>query len=75
MVALFPSLETWKSLLPIRERLDEAAIGEVMCGHSLGPEAPERITAVLGDDVKPITSLRHPVDGASSAFGEHLRQA
>lgn len=46
----------------------EVAIGEATPGYMSHPEAPGRILSVLGDEVKLIAILRHPVDRAYSAF-------
>lgn len=52
----------------------ETVVGEATPGYIFSPEAPGRIKTVLGDKVKLIASLRHPVDRAYSAFGQYLRQ-
>lgn len=52
----------------------EAMIGEATPGYINHPDAPGRIQATLGDEVKLIASLRHPVDRAYSAFWQHMRQ-
>ena len=52
----------------------QAVIGEATPGYILNPSAPQRIKAILGDQVKLIVSLRHPVDRAYSAFGQYMRQ-
>ena len=52
----------------------EAAVGEASPGYIIHPEVPERIKAILGNDVKIIVSLRHPVDRAYSAFGHFRRE-
>jgi len=46
----------------------QTAIGEATPGYIYFPEVPGRIKATLGDDVRFIGSLRHPVDRAYSAF-------
>jgi len=50
------------------ERSGQAMAGEATPGYLNHPEAPNRIKAVLGEEVKLIASLRHPVDRAYSAF-------
>lgn len=52
----------------------QAVVGEATPGYILNPDAPQRIKATLGDQVKLIVSLRHPVDRAYSAFGQYMRQ-
>lgn len=52
----------------------QAVIGEATPGYIYSPDAPGRIKAILGDQVKLIVSLRHPVDRAYSAFGQYMRQ-
>lgn len=46
----------------------QTAIGEGTPGYIYFPEVAGRIKATLGEDVRFITSLRHPVDRAYSAF-------
>ena len=46
----------------------QAAIGEATPLYLAKPDVPHRIQAALGDQVKLIVSLRHPVDRAYSAF-------
>ena len=50
----------------------QKAVGEGTVEYISEPEAPGRIRATLGDEVKLIASLRHPVDRAYSAFWMHL---
>jgi hypothetical protein len=52
----------------------QAAIGEATPGYIYSPDAHRRIKAILGDQVKLIVTLRHPVDRAYSAFGQYMRQ-
>jgi hypothetical protein len=47
---------------------DETAGGEATPGYLFHPEVPDRILATLGDQIKLVASLRHPVDRAYSAF-------
>lgn len=50
----------------------QKAIGEATPGYIYYQEVPGRIKATLGDEIKLIASLRHPVDRAYSAFWERL---
>ena len=50
----------------------QTAIGEATPGYINNPEVPGRIQSALGDEVKLIASLRHPVDRAYSAFWMRL---
>lgn len=52
----------------------EMLVGEATPGYINYPQAPERIQATLGEDVKLIASLRHPVDRAYSAFAQYVRR-
>jgi hypothetical protein len=52
----------------------QSAIGEATPGYLNHPAAPERIKATLGDEVKLVASLRHPVDRAYSAFWHYTRR-
>jgi hypothetical protein len=52
----------------------QAIVGEATPGYIHNPDAPQRIKAILGDQVKLIVILRHPVDRAYSAFGQFMRQ-
>lgn len=52
----------------------EAVIGEATPAYIYSLKAPGRIRATLGEQVKLIVSLRHPVDRAYSAFGQYMRQ-
>ena len=52
----------------------QAIIGEATPGYINHPDAPGRIHATLGDEVKLLASLRHPVDRAYSAFWQHMRE-
>ncbi len=52
----------------------QAVIGEATPGYLDHPDAPGRIQATLGYEVKLIASLRHPVDRAYSAFWHHMRR-
>jgi hypothetical protein len=47
---------------------DETAGGEASPGYLFRPEAPDRIWETLGDQIKLVASLRHPIDRAYSAF-------
>ncbi len=51
-----------------RDWSDQKAVGEATPGYIYDPEVPGRIKQVLGDEIKLIVSLRHPVDRAYSAF-------
>lgn len=46
----------------------QTAIGEATPSYIYRPSVPGRVQATLGDEVKFIASLRHPVDRAYSAF-------
>ncbi len=48
-------------------------IGEKSPLYLSGPQTPERIREVLGQDVRLIASLRHPVDRAYSAYWHSLK--
>jgi len=50
----------------------QTAVGEATPGYVYFPEVPGRIKATLGDEIKFIVSLRHPVDRAYSEFWMHL---
>ena len=50
----------------------EAAVGEGSVSYIRRKEAPGRILATLGDEVKLIASLRHPIDRAYSAYRMYL---
>jgi len=50
----------------------QAVIGEATPGYINHPDAPGRIRATLGEEVKLIASLRHPVDRAYSAFWHYV---
>jgi hypothetical protein len=52
----------------------QSAVGEATPGYLNHPAAPGRIKATLGDKVKLIASLRHPVDRAYSAFWHYTRR-
>lgn len=52
----------------------EAIIGEATPGYINHSYAPARIQETLGDEVKIIASLRHPVDRAYSAFWQYVTQ-
>lgn len=52
----------------------QAIIGEATPGYINHPDAPGRIHATLGDGVKLLASLRHPIDRAYSAFWQHMRE-
>jgi len=49
-------------------------VGEATPAYIYYPHAARRIREILGDRVKLIVSLRHPVDRAYSAFGQYMRQ-
>jgi hypothetical protein len=51
----------------------QAVIGEATPGYINHPDAPGRIQATLGNGVKLIASLRHPVDRAYSAFWQSMK--
>jgi len=57
-----------------RDWAGQAAIGEATPGYINHPNAPDRIQTTLGDEVKLIASLRHPVDRAYSAFWQSMRR-
>lgn len=46
----------------------QKAVGEATPGYIYFPSCPSRIQAALGDNIKLIVSLRHPVDRAYSAY-------
>jgi hypothetical protein len=50
----------------------EKAVGEGTVGYIRSTTSPGRIHDTLGDDVKLIANLRHPVDRAYSAYRMHL---
>jgi hypothetical protein len=50
----------------------EKAVGEGTVGYIRSTTSPGRIHDTLGDDVKLIASLRHPVERAYSAYRMHL---
>jgi len=50
----------------------EKAVGEGTVGYILSSTAPGRIHETLGDDVKLIANLRHPVERAYSAYRMYL---
>jgi hypothetical protein len=50
----------------------QTAVGEATPGYIGHPDAPDRIRRTLGNEVKLIASLRHPVDRAYSAFWMRL---
>jgi hypothetical protein len=50
----------------------EQAVGEGTVGYIRSTTSPGRIHDTLGDDVKLIANLRHPVDRAYSAYRMHL---
>lgn len=50
----------------------EKRVGDGTPGYISHPEAPARIRATLGPDVKMIGCLRHPIDRAYSAFWNYL---
>ena len=52
----------------------QSAVGEATPGYLNHPEAPGRIKATLGDELKLIASLRHPIDRAYSAFWHYTRR-
>ncbi len=49
-------------------RANESIVGEGTPGYLFSPQAPSRIAATLGTDVKLLASLRDPVRRAYSAF-------
>jgi hypothetical protein len=51
----------------------QSVIGEATPGYINHPDAPGRIKATLGEEVKLIASLRHPVHRAYSAFWHYVR--
>jgi hypothetical protein len=51
----------------------QSAIGEKSPLYLSSPEAPERIRAILGETVKLIASVRHPVDRAYSAYWHSVK--
>ncbi len=57
-----------------RDYSNQVAVGEATPGYISHPDAPDRIQATLGNEIKLIASLRHPVDRAYSAFGQYLRR-
>jgi hypothetical protein len=52
----------------------QTALGEATPGYICHPDAPARIRTTLGDRVKLIASLRHPVDRAYSAFWHYVQR-
>lgn len=50
----------------------EVAVGEATPGYLNHPDAPARIRADLGAEVKLIVSLRHPVERAYSAYWHYV---
>lgn len=57
-----------------RFRQKETAVGEATPNYLNHPRAPYRIREILGDNIKFIVSLRHPVDRAYSAFWHYVRR-
>jgi hypothetical protein len=55
-----------------RDWSGQAAIGEATPGYINYPDTPGRIQATLGDEVRLIASLRHPVDRAYSAYWHYV---
>jgi hypothetical protein len=51
----------------------QSAVGEATPNYMVSPKVPARIQETLGDEIKLITCLRHPVDRAYSAFWMFLR--
>ncbi len=51
----------------------EARVGEKSPLYLSDPQSPQRIHSVLGEDVRLIASLRHPVDRAYSAYWHSLK--
>lgn len=52
----------------------QSAVGEATPNYMVSPEVPARIQETLGDEIKLIACLRHPVDRAYSAFWMFLRK-
>ncbi len=57
-----------------RFRQKEIAVGEATPNYLNHPKVPYRIRETLGDNIKFIVSLRHPVDRAYSAFWHYVRR-
>lgn len=57
-----------------KDATDKKAIGEASPGYIIHSDVPEKVKSILGERVKIIASLRHPVDRAYSAFGHHIRE-
>lgn len=51
----------------------QSAVGEATPNYMVSPQVPARIGETLGDEIKLIACLRHPVDRAYSAFWMFLR--
>lgn len=66
--SLFEKGVSWYESQHFSDWSGQTAVGEGTVSYLGNPNAPGRIRAVLGDKVKLIASLRHPVDRAYSAY-------